>query len=46
MEKGFIRRAMAALENGSSDEACRIMNEGLVFLFELYAGDNHGHRYL
>ena len=31
MEKRFIRRAMAALENGSSDEACRIMNEGLVF---------------
>ena len=31
MEKGFIRRATAALENGNSDEAVQIMNEGLVF---------------
>ena len=31
MEKGFIRRAMAAFENGNSDEAIWIMNEGLVF---------------
>ena len=31
MKKGFIERAMAAFENGNSDEAIRIMNEGLVF---------------
>lgn len=31
MEKGFIRRAMAAHNKGNSTEAIRIMNEGLDF---------------
>ena len=31
MEKGFIRRAIAAHNKGNSTEASRIMNEGLDF---------------
>lgn len=31
MEKGFIRRAIAAHNKGNSAEAARIMNEGLDF---------------